>query len=178
MLSQKPRETREEILLTPLVSQAECLGLLYASYCLGLWLFCQPCWNCARFVLWKASISNSQLGCPPRHWSLWGSSLFAFRRWKMCSTTGRCIELSPKIRHSCCLSSMTTSRRKRSLPRVQIQQCILHQAAQAKRYCLGQCSILVLCSLWCCGNAEAENRLIFKSKSGAWPVSYYTLMLQ
>lgn len=130
------------------------------------------------FFLWKASVSSRWLGCPPRYCSLWGSSLFAFRKWKMCSTTGRCIELSPKIRRSCSLSSMTTSRRRRSPPRVQIHQCILHQAAQAKRYRLSQCHIWVLCSLWCCGNAEAEKTLIFKPESGAWPVSYYTLMLQ
>lgn len=164
MLSQKPNTV--------------CLGSLYASYCLGWWLFCQPCWNHANFFLWKASISSRRLGCPPRYCSLWGSSLFAFRKWKMCSTTGRCIELSPKIRRSCSLSSMTTSRRRRSPPRVQIHQCILHQAAQAKRYRLSQCHIWVLCSLWCCGNAEAEKTLIFKPESGAWPVSYYTLMLQ
>lgn len=151
---------------------------LYSSCCSGFWLFCQPCWNCGQFVLWKASISSRQLGCPPRHNCLWSSSLSAFRRWKMYSTTGRYTELSPKIRRSCCLSSMTTSRRRRSLPRVQMQECILHQVAQAKRYCLGQGSILVLCSLWCCRNAEEESRLIFKPTCGAWPVSYYTLMLQ
>lgn len=147
---------------------------LYSSCCSGFWLFCQPCWNCGHFVLWKATISSRQLGCPPRYHCLWGSSLSAFRRWKMCSTTGRCTEPSPKIRPSCCLSSMTTSRRKRSFPRVQMWECILHQAAQAKRYCLGQGSILVLCSLWCCWNAEAESRLIFKPTSGAWPVFLHT----
>lgn len=76
----------------------------------------------------------------------------AFRkRWKRCSTTGRDIELYPKIRHSCCLSSMTTSRRRRSLPRVQIQQHIFHQATQPKRYQLSQCSVLVqFIMLWRC----------------------------
>lgn len=130
-----------------------CLELFLTFFSPKLWLFCQSCCSCAHFALLKSKYYQHSL-------QLSSKALFtdvhhsAFRkRWKTCSTTRRGIELSPKIRRNCCLSSMTTSRRRRSLPRVQVQRHIFHQATQPKRYQLSQCSVLAqlqLIMLWWC----------------------------